>query len=145
MASKRETIIQATISALEATGKPAGLLVHRFPTRSLDSDDLPAIAVFPLTDPAGEVTHDGHRDHALTLGLELRAQASSGQSPDQALDPLYVWAVRALFADATLGGLTTALWEGSTEWSAEERSAVFGAALLTFEIEYETTEADPEA
>lgn len=144
MASKRESLILAVIAALEAAGGPTGLSVHRFPTRDLESDDLPAIAVFPTDDVPGQATHDGKRDKSLTLAIELRAQATSGESPDEALDPLYVWTVQALFTDPTLGGLASALWEGKTVWEGDERSAAYGAAVTLFEIEYETTEADPE-
>lgn len=144
MASKREGIILAVKAALEGSGKPTGLTVHRFPTRPLDADDLPAIALFPLEDKVEEVTHDEVAHRILDLGIELRAQATSSQSPDEALDPIYVWAVQAVHGDATLRGLTLATWELSMTWEAEERNAAFGAAVLLVRFEYETTETDPE-
>jgi len=144
MASRRERIVQAAMAALEGVGKPAALTVHRSPTRPVPEDQCPAMAVFSTTDPASEGGGD-LMDHRLELVVESRARATTGESPEQKLDELYVWAVHALMADPTLGGLAVRVLERESTWDLEERSAVFGALQTVFHIEYETLDTDPEA
>jgi hypothetical protein len=149
MASKREQIILAFIAALEvasvgATTKPTGLTVHRSPLKPVAEDALPAQAVFWADDPAEEGDLE-QMDHMLELVVESRAKAAAGQSPETALDPLYVWAVKAAMADPTLGGLALRVLERDSVPDLEQRSATFGALQTAFHIMYETLDADPES
>lgn len=80
-----------------------------------------------------------------TVRLEIMVQ---GQPPaDVQCDPLYVYAVQALKADATLTapvtGLTRYLRESQVQWEVEPSYQDVALALVDFEFEYVTQANDP--
>ena len=148
MASIREQIIQAVVTALDGAGKPQGLTVHRYRTRPIEKDKLPAQVVYP-SGSGGSVAettslYGGMADDVLR---ELRVRVESratGEPADQALDPLYLWSVRSIMADPTLGGLAFSIREEATSFDAAEFEEVIGAAATDFIVEYVTSRDDPE-
>lgn len=153
MASVREGIVDALVAAIDGVGKPAGLTVHRLRTRPIEQDSLPAILVYL---PNESVDRDeGDLDGAdgdtgpsvervLTVRTEFRVKVPTGTAPDTALDPLYVWAVQAVTADGTLGGLALDVREAGTAWDLEEKNVAMAAAVTTFAVLYHTSATDPE-
>lgn len=147
MASRRELILQAVVAALGASSKPTGVAVHRYRTRPLERDALPALVVYPavregaVAETITRLDHDDALERALRVRVEIRAE---GEPPDEALDPLYVWVVKSLRADPTLGGLAQDLEEEAVSFDAAERDAVYAAAAVDFHVTYYTSEDDPE-
>ncbi len=82
----RETIMAAIAAALDGAGKPAELTVHRFRARSLDRDDMPAMAVYHLGETVALETHDEPSVlRTLTIRVEHRVKtlATSADAPDK--------------------------------------------------------------
>lgn len=144
MASIREQIVDVIVQKLDEAGKPSGLTVHRYRTRPIHRDALPAMVVYLLRDPKDQTIRGAvpEAQRTLRVGVECRVE---GEPIDTQLDPLYVWAVRQLREDPTLGGLARDLQEAGTEWDAGELDKAYGAAAAVFEITYRTHLNDPEA
>ncbi len=140
MASVREQITRAAVAALNGPGKPAGLNVHRYRASDIAADQLPAVVVYPIVDSASPEDLDGNVEHTLQLRCECRV---TGDEPDAALDPIYVWTVKAVTADPTLSGLAYSIDEQTTAWDAEQRDRTYGALAVDFEITYTTVRGDP--
>ena len=147
MASIREQIIQAVVAALDGSGKPAGLTVHRYRTRPLEKDDLPAQVVYPAgTGGAVAETvrlYGGTNDVLRELRVRIESRVMGAQ-PDQLLDPLYIWAVKAVMSDPTLGGLAHEIREEATSFDAVEFEQPVGASATDIIVEYVTSQDDPE-
>lgn len=147
--SIREQIIQDLIVALSAggAGSPAGLTVHRERTRPIEIDSLPAIMVYAADDAPKPLAQQIYRapltERQLSLSLECRAQGSGSISPDEALDPVLVWAAQAVRADETFGGLASGVEEGRTVWASKEGDTVVAAAKWSITIKYRTSRLDP--
>ena len=155
--SIREQIIIAAVAALSVStvtkrdgtvvSKPDGLTIHRERTRAIENDSLPAIMLYDDDDPPKPLAQQTYRapltEHQLSAALELRAQGSSGVSPDAALDPLYVWAILTMGADETFGGLANGIEEGATTWSSREGDVPIASAKLRITIRYRTSRLDP--
>lgn len=152
--SIRERIVDAIVTALEAPGGPSGLSVHRFRTRPLTKDNLPAQVVYVVeersviagnvsfttpTAMTGALTGD-LTEHQLLVAVESRV---AGDPPDVALEPLVVWATQQVLADPTLAGLAISTLEYDTKWTAQEADQVYGAASQMFVIQYFSLAADP--
>ena len=147
MASIRERILQRFVQLLDGPGKPAGLTVHRYRTRAIESDKLPAQVVYPAArGPAVAETVErwnqaGDLQRTLTVRVESRV---AGNPPDEALDPYYLWAVEAVMADPTLGGLAFDVQEEAVSFDAEEFQETIGACAVDFRVTYITSGYDPE-
>jgi hypothetical protein len=147
--SIREQIMTALVAALSASGgaTPAGLTVHRERTRPIETDSLPAIMVYADDDVpkplAGQTYRAPLTERQLSLGLECRAAGSSSVTPDEALDPILVWAAAAVSVDETFGGLANGVEEGRTVWSSKEGTTTVAAAKWSITIRYRTSRLDP--
>lgn len=149
--SIREQIAQAVVATLSfATGMPAGLTVHRERTRPIETDSLPAIMVY-FEDDAAPKPFDGQKKRSplvvrdVQIGLMCRAAGSQSLAPDQALDPILIWAAQRMFADETFGKLALSTEEGRTEWKSREGDLPVAAATIKFSILYRTSRLDPTA
>lgn len=148
MSSIREQIVAALVVALSSgSGAPAGLTIHRERTRPIEIDSLPAILIYSEDDTPTTLGAQTYRaplsEKKLEPVLELRAAGSSGVAPDQAIDPLYVWAMKAIGADETFGGLANGVEEGKTIWNSREGDTPVAAAQLHITIRYRTSRLDP--
>lgn len=154
-ASIRERIVANVIAALGAAAtpdgysKPTGLTVHRERTRPIETDSLPAILVYFEDDAPRDFDKQQYRSplviRDLAVALQCRAQGSQSVSPDQALDPVLVWALKAGLADETFGTLALGAQELKTEWKSREGDVPVAAATLHFSIRYRTSRLDPTA
>lgn len=151
--SVRERIAAALIAALGAAATPdgfsppAGLTIHRVRTRPVETDSLPAILVYFDDDAPRAFDKQTFRsplaERDMTVALECRAIGSQSVSPDQALDPVLVWVLKAGFADETFGKLALGAIEGKTNWRSREGDVPIAAATLRFQIRYRTSRLDP--
>jgi hypothetical protein len=145
-ASIREQIIAALMTAL-STGGPSGLTVHRERTRPIEIDSLPAVMVYADDDVPKTLGQQVYAapltERHLTLALECRAQGSSGVSPDEALDPVLVFATQTVLANEKFGGLASGVEEGRTVWSSREGDVPVASAKVSFTIRYRTSRLDP--
>lgn len=143
MATIREQILAAILTALN-TGTPGGVpMAVRGRTMPYEAAQLPAMALYPVRE---EVENAGGRfgpivKRRLTFNVEIRA---TGALSDQVLDPITAWLTKAL-AGNTLGSLTHEIEEVGTEWSVEAADKTFGMATVTFAARYQTKTADQEA
>ena len=149
MSSIREQIAAEVVNLLDATGAPGGLTVHRERTRPVDKDSLPAILVYFEDDEPTPLAKQRFQapltERHLNVVLEMRVVPDSGQAPDEAVDPLYLWAVRQILGNERLSGLAMGVTEGPMKWTATEADKVFAGAALHLAIHYRTSRLDPSA
>jgi hypothetical protein len=147
MASIRKQILDAVIVALEASGGPPGLHVHRERHRPIETDQLDAILVYAEDDapkPLAGVTYQAPlTERQLNLVLEYRANVPAGQTDDEALDPLIVWGQTQILENEKFGGLASGVDEGRTVWLSREAETTVAAAAGHFTVKYRTARADP--
>ena len=152
MTSIREQVAGAVVAALNAAAaggvtQPIGLTVHRERTRPITKDKLPATLVYFEDDEpttlAKQVFRAPLTERHLGVVIEMRAIGSSSQSPDEALDPLYLWVMQQIMADETLGGLAMGVTEGPMKWMATEADVIFAGAALHLVIHYRTSRLNP--
>jgi len=152
MSSIREQIAALVVAALQEPGTPAqpsppGLNVHRERTRPIEQDKLPAIVAYFEDDEPTPLEKQKFQapltQRHLNLVLEMRAKALPGQGPDEAIDPLYVWAMQRVMADERFGGLAMGVTEGPMKWTAKELDVVFAGAALHLVVHYRTSRTDP--
>ena len=154
--SIREQIMVAVVTALAvasascASGsfaKPSNLTVHRERTRPIETDMLPAVMVYADDDVPKPTGHESYRapltERQLSLTLECRAQGSANVSPDEALDPILIWAALALFADETFGGLANGLEESRTVWSSRQGDVPVASTKFSITVKFRTSRLDP--
>lgn len=121
-------------------GELGGLEVGRAPLRP---DEGPRIRVYPW-EAAPTVKSASIVSVALLLKLELLRVIPEGEAADQAIAPLYVWAVRRLLALDALGGLATKIEEGRRQWRAAEAERAHALLSLDVVVTYQTRTDDPE-
>ena len=148
MAAKRDAIVTAVKTALDAasvsgTTKPTGLNVYRMRERPIQTNDLPAIVIL-LAGERPDRDASNRTDRTLRIVLECRVEAGDTVA-DTALDALLVWVVKAMMTDYTLGARVNNIVEGETTWDIEERADSIAAAMVEFEIMYQTAYNDPES
>jgi hypothetical protein len=146
VSSIREQIMVALVAALD-TGGPSGLTVHRERTRAIEVDSLPAIMIYADDDVPKTLGQQVYAapltERQFSLALECRAQGSTSVSPDEALDPVLVFAAQTVLANEQFGGLASGVEEGRTVWSSREGDAPIATAKLNFTIRYRTSRLDP--
>lgn len=122
--------------------KPTGLTVHRFLQIPVESDDLPAICIYPAQSGA-ELTHINENLNRLTLWVEHRGEIPANTAPDEAVDALRIWSHRCIKTDDTLGGLASQCIEGDTQWDEAVQEDGYASCRTAWTVEYWTTENDP--
>ena len=123
--------------------QPVGLSVVRYSTVTIKAT-YPTMIVYPRHDKQLERIGPESApmsDREFTLCVECRAV---GETVDEQLDPLIVWAVQALNIDPTFGALATGLQQVQTVWEpGKNLDQVYGAAGVFFLVRYVTYAADP--
>ena len=148
MASRRSQIVDAIVTALDGAGKPVGLTVYRTRADALKAANLPAVVVSRVQEEAHR--GDGPRGYKARRSLSIRVDCyvsttTDGETSEDALDPLTSWAVQAVMADPTLGGLANNTNEVATQWSVSDTDAVYAHALVGFAVDYITAAGNPDA
>ena len=128
-------IVAAIAAAIDAPGKPAGLVVS--PSRKRPSNAAKYIAVFPIHDEAASEATPRSRAfmgarRLLTVQLLCRC---AGTDLDN--EALRAWAVAQLMQDVTLGGIAVGLDEAATDWQGEiDSTTEYSEAPMEFVVEY---------
>jgi hypothetical protein len=147
MSSIREQIAQEVVDLLSAAGGPTGLSVHRERTRPIEADKLPAILVYFEDDEPTPLMKQRFQapltERHLNLVLELRVIPDAVTAPDQAIDPVYLWAIAQLMTNERLDGLAMGITEGPMKWTTKEADRVFAGAALHMIVHYRTSRLDP--
>jgi len=126
------------VAALNGAGKPAGVTVNRSRRQSIEKSQLPMISVYAIRE---EVTRATDTRRSPLVERRLRVQVKCRiVGDDQANDPLRKWAVQAVMADQSLGGLCTEITEESTDWDADDGTdADYSVAAVDFLVRYVTS------
>lgn len=137
--SQRDKIVAAAVTALNAGVDRPGT-AYRTRVDALAANELPAYVVYPAKNSAERMGPNTTK-HAFTLRVECHC---AGEAPrDQALDPLLVYAVKTLYADATFTGLLKGLEEGDTDWDVEPAFEDAAVATLEMLVTHATAANDP--
>ena len=126
--------------------KPSGLTIHRMRLRPIEHDALPSQLVYLLDSPRPTPRASGTLDRIVRVGVESRKIITvSGDPPDDQMDELEMWCVRAIMDDETLGGVTHQVEEAETARDFDHEGEVFfGRTAKVFEVDYQTLRNDPE-
>jgi hypothetical protein len=155
VSSRRDAILDALVAALGGAGKPAGLTVDRSRTRAFAQSQLPATALYAVSEEITERAGRGLDNETLvkrrlTICAETRVTAGATTS-DQAIDQYISWVVQALCSNQHVGTdgagkpLAHDVAEQGTVWSSDETDAVYAGAKQVFDIIYATLGSDPDA
>jgi hypothetical protein len=151
MSSRRDLIVTDIIAALNtASGKPAGLNVHRQRSLSIGRDILPSMVVYIISEENRTGPGMGARPNpqrksirTVTIRVEIRINAGT-TAPDQALDQYLTWMVQKIAADPQRSNMADDTLELTTEWaSSAEEDAVYAATQTDWSVKYITESADP--
>ena len=155
--SRRDSIADDIVAALGAATitlpsgtvvtKPTGLNIHRQRAVPIDTDLLPAAAVFQIQEtvekgPGRSVGYVSRRK--MQIGVEVRIDAGS-TSADQALDSYLRWVVLAVCSDPRRSTLAHDTLELGTQWDQETRSSRLALATVVFQVDYVTSASDLDA
>lgn len=150
MATIRDRIVAAAITTLN-TGTPVGVpQAERVRTADIGLEELPSIIVFPTLDVPEPVGSPGIPivRSRLSLTVELRAAGTALVRPDQALDPLYSWVIRALvrrrLSDGAGGFLNHDTLEGQTTFAYEQGDKPLAFASVELVVSYQHLSNDPD-
>ena len=126
--------------------KPTGLNVHRMRLRPIEHDALPSQLVYLLDSPKPQPRASGTLDRVVRIGVESRVKiAIAGAPPDDQMDELEMWCVRAIMSDERLGGVVHQIEEAETARDFDtEGEIILGRTAKVFEIDYQTLRNDPE-
>jgi hypothetical protein len=146
--SIRLQILRAIETALNATGKPSDVTIYFDRIRPIEKESLPAIFIDLVRDTmpkplAGQVYGAPLSEFDMQVILECRAQGALDVGPETALDPLYVWCVKAMKADEKFGGLANGVQQQGTERFSREGEIPVAAMGVHFAVKYRTATGDP--
>lgn len=142
--SYTERILQAVVAALDGAGKPTGLTVNRSRRQSIEKAQLPMASVYPIREEV-ELATESRRSPITVRALRVQVKCRV-VGDDQANDALRKWAVKAVMADQSLGGLSLEITEESTDWDADDASdADYSVAAVDFLVRYSTSRFDLES
>lgn len=122
--------------------------VERSMYRTVQAENLPVCAVFPVTEETEHSDHDGGGGLHRTLNLRIVYVVGVASDPtenvalDQNIDPALVWLEQKVTEDATLGGLGFHTHVRRITWQIESGEEGFIGAIVDCEIEYYTLD-DP--
>jgi hypothetical protein len=133
---------------LNATGKPAGLTVHRERHRPIESEtQLPATLYYTEDDAPKPLAGIQYKapltERQMTLVLEHRVKVPTGTPDDDALDPLVIWGTTQILSNESFGGLANGVDEGRTVWLSREGESTVGAVAVHYTVKYRTSRLDP--
>lgn len=136
----------------QAFSKPSGLTIERGRVRDVRAADCPLLNV--VLGDEGEITEaKGSKSPPVLRPAEVATECFAvGEPAEDAVDELYLWAVRAIMADVIvegqpmLGGLVIGLEEKKVEYNHTldtESDKVISGCRITFRATYMTTVGDP--
>lgn len=150
MATLREQIVDAIITALN-TGTPGGVpAAKRSYTYGVDATQLPVVNVFwlkdqPLPAPAG-VSGVPVR-HNLIVAVEVITKGSSTDRPDEVADAGLAWVVKALDGKRPAPGNTGpyhVMQDGGAENRLQQKDHAYCVARALVAVSYQHKQGDAE-
>lgn len=147
MATRREQILAAALTALNGAGKPTGFTAERSRSRPTTRAQLPFGNVFVASESVDyeSVTPQVRRTLDWGVAIFEVAKNADGEVSETVLDPLHLWVTESVLADPTFGGLAEYTYEQGTQWEMDEAEVVMATATITFQTVYVTHEADQES
>jgi hypothetical protein len=147
MASIRSQIIDAVVAALNAPGKPSGLLVARRTKKAAETTQLPKLMVSRVREEITRAVPSRKSplvERKLTVRLDLWAEGTSEDGAEEAVEPLLIWATSVMEKDQSFGNLAMDTSETTIEWDAELEDLTLGHAWAEFTIRFITKTANQE-
>ncbi len=144
MAHRRTQIRDAAVVLIKGV---AGVTVTKSRLHNWQTDQLPGVAVYTLTEPVDTVNLGRTQERTLTLAIDIQAReiVEVDGDIDTVLDDWCVLVEKALAADWQFGGLAqTSFLVNTTIGLTGEGEARHGIARLEYEIAYRTTPAAPD-
>lgn len=151
---RRQAFLQAkaqieTESALEdGSTKPDGLSVFTGRGRPVEDEDLPCVLLYEAPEQPEPADHGGAEpvlERVFRFRTEIRVKATrDDEDPGGPADEIYVWLVKALMEDPTLGGLVQEVEEGATVPSLEELAWPYMDLATEWVTTLYTPRSDPE-
>lgn len=144
MSSVRVEVLTRFLAALN-TGTPNGVpAAEPFRTFAVDDDVVPCISARwsneRVREPGGE--RGSLALKSLAIFVDFYAVPDAGARPDQAIDPMYLWAVQALEASGNLGGYVHAIVEGDSELEVLGADRVYVKSTTAFHVKYQARRSD---
>ncbi len=126
----------------------AGVTVTKSRLHNWQTDELPGVAVYSLTEPVDTVNLGRTQERTLRLAIDIQAReiVDVGEDIDTVLDDLCVLVEKALAADWQFGGLAqSSFLVDTTIGLTGEGEARHGIARLEYDITYRTNPDAPDA
>lgn len=139
MSTRGELIVQALIAAAKTAAHLAGR-VERDRSMILASDSLPGAVVREEYEDAPHIKNTC-ADRELNVAIEIMDKGASARA---SIDTVRAQLHRAVWDDATLGGLALSLAEGASEWSDEQAEETVYSLTLHYRVGYRTMANDLE-
>lgn len=141
MATIREQIIEAAVTAVN-TGAPTGVpACARTVMQPSEQAQLPTITVFPVREEIDN-TKTGRWGPLIVRTLYLRFVVyASGDPADSALDPIVEWVSKTI-GGSNLGGLAQDAVEHELIWQYDEGNFAVAAVAMDFRVTYQTRRDD---
>jgi hypothetical protein len=139
--SVRERALRAVKAALLADGSPVSTVTRSMVDQIAD-ESLPCYDVSPDSSKQ-DSTFEDHDYAGVMLPVIVRGVIDATDTDDGALDPLYLFAVRQLCADSTLGGTVDSItWDGLEHVFRPDGRDILGVELR-FELKFAVSRRDP--
>lgn len=136
--SIRQRIRDAVIAALNG-GADSPAMAVKARTDAFAPEELPKYLV-RFVDESGSLASRATAARALTFRIECHV---SGAAPDDLLEPLLVYAVSTIFADAPLAALVERIDEPHLGWDLEGGYLEGGLAYIDVPVMFTTQRGDP--
>lgn len=141
--SVREQVLLKLKEILSGDGTPA-INVYREKLEQIDANlDLPCYDISLTGSSPADGEPAAHGEKAHNVKIRLCCAGAVTDSGSAVVDPLYLFAVRSILADDTLGGLVHSISEGESGWVYKPG----GKDIIGLDIEFEavivTDRADP--
>ncbi|MFW6198559.1 MAG: hypothetical protein ACOC5E_01920 [Acidobacteriota bacterium] len=150
METVRKRVLVGLKNRLDQAAKPEigseGLepTIHRARSIPIQKDDLPAVAIFAVSDGQRELDHESY-DHRFRVAAELRVKTPDevDEPTDDLLEELIAWVVSVVMGDPTLGGKIHRLIRREVSWAdAQFLDRGYGACQVVFEASFSTPDDD---
>lgn len=139
-----DNIMTFAVAALSASPPVPSLTVNRMRKLVVKTAQFPLMSVYALHDKQAERVGTGSAPVSERHFRFRVACYSKGDPIDVAVDPMLVWAVQALMADQTFGGLLAELQHEESSWDADYTAdELYGGVGVDFIARFAVPAADP--
>ena len=135
MTTKRETILNAVVTALAGTSN-VSTRIYRSRVTAVTRDETPALLITWDSDTPVQTTSLATLDWSLDITISI---ISRGDIPDKVADPVIESVHSKIMADLTLGGYATDIIPALTSNEAVDSDQPAGIVNLNYQIKYRTS------